>query len=124
MDPAKVALVSLHVEPLGLLQYKCEPMSFGIYIPALLKLMKCSEHDDILTLKVLGDANEAELQFESKTNGSYLTVLSKLINLDQEKVIIPVCILFKYLVPLVLLCTNRRYKRCHIFIGSGLPMCC
>lgn len=91
MDQAKVALVNLCINSSGLLYYKCDAnMSVGIFVPALLKLMKCSDNDDVLTFRVRDDESEAELQFESKKIGSYLTVISKLINLDVEKLILPV----------------------------------
>lgn len=91
MDNSHVSLVSLNLRAEGFENYRCDRnMSMGMNLASLAKIMKCSNNDDIVTIKAQDSADVVTFVFESKNGERVSDFDMKLMNLDQEHLGIPV----------------------------------
>lgn len=91
MDNSHVSLVSLSLRAEGFENYRCDRnMSMGMNLASLAKIMKCSNNDDVVTIKAQDSADVVTFVFESKNGDRVSDFDMKLMNLDQEHLGIPV----------------------------------
>jgi len=68
MDGSHVALASIELRQEAFDRYRCDrPMSVGINIESLGKIVKQAGNDDVITLSKSDDADNLEIRFESKS---------------------------------------------------------
>ncbi|CAL8109651.1 unnamed protein product [Orchesella dallaii] len=90
MDNSHVSLVSLNLRAEGFENYRCDRnMSMGMNLASLAKIMKCSNSDDVVTIKAQDSADIVTFVFESKNGDRVSDFDMKLMNLDQEHLGIP-----------------------------------
>ena len=91
MDNSHVSLVSLNLRAEGFENYRCDRnMSMGMNLASLAKILKCSNNDDIVTIKAQDSADIVTFVFESNKGERVSDFDMKLMNLDQEHLGIPV----------------------------------
>ncbi|KAG8832677.1 proliferating cell nuclear antigen [Serendipita sp. 399] len=74
MDNSHVALVSLNLKSEGFEEYRCDrPMTLGVNIASLTKVIKCAKDDDEVTLSATDQADTINLVYNAK--GVFLTIL-------------------------------------------------
>lgn len=67
MDSSHVSLVALLLEAEGFEHYRCDrPISMGMNLTNVSKMLKCSGNDDIVTIKANDTADSVTFMFESK----------------------------------------------------------
>ena len=89
MDSSHVALVTLYLNPEGFESYRCDkPITLGIQISQLSKIIHCGGNDDSITL-----SNEKEgkmlIKFENSTKKRTSQFYLSLITIDTEHLGIP-----------------------------------
>uniref|UniRef100_A0A1B6DFU3 DNA sliding clamp PCNA n=1 Tax=Clastoptera arizonana TaxID=38151 RepID=A0A1B6DFU3_9HEMI len=90
MDNSHVSLVSLNLRSDGFDKYRCDRnLSMGINLGSMIKIMKCSANDDVLTIKAQDNADTVMFMFESTNQEKVSDYEMKLMNLDQEHLGIP-----------------------------------
>jgi len=90
MDNSHVSLVSLNLRAEGFENYRCDRnMSMGMNLASLAKILKCSNNDDVVTIKAQDSADVVTFVFESKNGERVSDFDMKLMNLDQEHLGIP-----------------------------------
>lgn len=90
MDSSHVSLVSLKLEREGFDHFRCDkPVSMGINLNSLLKMLKCSGSDDIVTLSAQDTADKVTLMFESPNHDRIADFELKLMDIDSEHLGIP-----------------------------------
>lgn len=68
LDPALVALVSLLITQDGFEQYRCDrPMTLGLNLESLGKILKCAGNEDSLTLRADDGGDRLTFIFEYKS---------------------------------------------------------
>ena len=68
MDSSHVALVTLNLTSEGFETYRCDrPMTLGVSITHLSKIMKCGGNDDSITLKAEEEPSSLNILFENKS---------------------------------------------------------
>ncbi len=68
MDSSHVALVSLTLKEDGFANYRCDrPLTLGLSIENLHKILKCAGSDDVLTLSAEEEPSTLKFLFESKS---------------------------------------------------------
>ena len=73
MDSSHVALVSLNLQEDGFSRFRADkPMTLGLDIANLSKIMKCAGNDDIITMKAEEDPSTISFLFESNSNSKSL----------------------------------------------------
>lgn len=90
MDNSHVSLVSLNLRSEGFENYRCDRnLSMGMNLASLAKILKCSNNDDVVTIKAQDNADIVTFTFESKNGERVSEFDMKLMNLDQEHLGIP-----------------------------------
>jgi proliferating cell nuclear antigen len=90
MDDAHVSLVSMCLKSTGFDKYRCDRnLSMGINLESMVKIMKCSTNDDIMTIKAQDNADTLTIMFETSNQEKMSDYEMKLMNLDQEHLGIP-----------------------------------
>jgi len=90
MDNSHVSLVSLNLRAEGFEDYRCDRnLSMGMNLASLTKILKCSNNDDVVTIKAQDAADIVTFVFEAKNAKSISEFDMKLMNLDQEHLGIP-----------------------------------
>lgn len=85
MDNSHVALVSLHLSMDGFESFRSDkPMTLGINIANLAKIMKLGDNDDSMTLKAEEDPSHLTIIFENQKKGRFAEFNINLINIDTE----------------------------------------
>jgi proliferating cell nuclear antigen len=70
MDSSHVALVALLLSVEGFEKFRCDkPMTLGLNIGNLAKVMKLGENDDTIILKADEDPSHLTITFENKKKG-------------------------------------------------------
>lgn len=76
MDSSHVALVSLQLKEYGFKPYRCErPMTLGISIENLSKILKCASNDDVITMQAEEDPTSIKFIFESNSKYFFYILL-------------------------------------------------
>lgn len=89
MDSSHVALCSLKLHAVGFDSYKCDnPITIGINVGQLSKVLKCAEAQDGVELSTDGDA-EMRVDFVSQDTSRSSNFVLRLIELDVETLEIP-----------------------------------
>jgi proliferating cell nuclear antigen len=98
MDSSHVALVTLNLSYEGFEEYRCDkPVTIGVNITHLSKIMKCGGNDDSITLRADDEPSALNITFENKSKIKLNTLEHKkisdfhlsLITIDSEHLGIP-----------------------------------
>jgi len=88
MDAAHVSLVALLLRKDGFEDYHCgQPMTLGINLESMAKVLKCAGNDDSVTIKAKQDADSVTFIFESKHKVSDFEL--KILDIDSDTLGIP-----------------------------------
>ena len=72
MDNSHVALVSLNLSSEGFEAYRCDkPMTLGVSISNLAKVLRCGGNEDSLTLSCEDDPSKLKVKFENTSKNKY-----------------------------------------------------
>eukprot|EP00043_Microstomoeca_roanoka_P003509 m.44190 g.44190 ORF g.44190 m.44190 type:complete len:264 (+) comp12093_c0_seq1:359-1150(+) len=90
MDSSHVSLVSLLMRSDGFDSYRCDrPISLGINIASMTKIMKCANNNDVVTLRAEDDGDTVVFTFESADQEKVSEFEMKLMDIDSEHLGIP-----------------------------------
>jgi len=90
MDSAHVSLVSLQLNETGFENYRCDkPITLGINLNDLSKILKISQNDDIITLKSDELNSYLTILFENKKTEKSAEFQLNLLSLESESLGIP-----------------------------------
>eukprot|EP00186_Timspurckia_oligopyrenoides_P002510 CAMPEP_0182445690 /NCGR_PEP_ID=MMETSP1172-20130603/3729_1 /TAXON_ID=708627 /ORGANISM="Timspurckia oligopyrenoides, Strain CCMP3278" /LENGTH=323 /DNA_ID=CAMNT_0024641503 /DNA_START=60 /DNA_END=1031 /DNA_ORIENTATION=+ len=91
MDNTQVALADVLLRAQAFEMYSCEtPMTLGISLDHVSKVLKCSANDDAVTLKASSETpDHAEFMFESAKSDRISCFEVKLMDIDAEHIYIP-----------------------------------
>lgn len=71
MDNSHVALVSVHLKVEGFSDYRCDrPLTLGVNIASLTKVLKCAKDDDEVVLMANDSADVLRLVYNAKSMSS------------------------------------------------------
>ncbi len=85
MDSSHVALVALLLSVDGFEKFRCDkPLTLGLNIGNLAKVMKLGENDDTIILKADEDPSHLTIIFENKKKGRLTEFNINLIQIDSE----------------------------------------
>jgi len=88
MDAAHVSLVALLLRKDGFEDYTCDrPITLGINLDAMTKVLKCAGNDDTVTMKSSDDADSVTFIFESKNKISDFEL--KILDIEADTLGIP-----------------------------------
>jgi len=90
MDSSHVSLVSLLLRENGFEDFRCDrPISLGLNLGSMAKILKCAGNDDSLTLKAEEDADTLSFTFESQKQDKLSEFSLKLLDIRGENLGIP-----------------------------------
>ena len=90
MDSAHISLVSLLMRADGFEHYRCEePVSVGLNLPSLAKVLRCAGNDDVMTLKVRDGCDVVDITFETQSQTRLAEFELKMMNVEAESMAVP-----------------------------------
>ena len=90
MDNSHVALVSMMLKAESFSPFRCDRnIALGINLTSLMKVLRCAQNEDILTLKAEDAPDVVNLVFESSDSDRLSEYDIKLMDIDQEHLGIP-----------------------------------
>lgn len=90
MDNSHVALVSMMLKAESFSPFRCDRnIALGINLSSLMKVLRCAQNEDILTLKAEDAPDVVNLVFESAEADRLSEYDIKLMDIDQEHLGIP-----------------------------------
>lgn len=90
MDNSHVALVSMMLKAESFSPFRCDRnLALGINLTSLMKVLRCAQNEDILTLKAEDAPDVVNLVFESSESDRLSEYDIKLMDIDQEHLGIP-----------------------------------
>jgi proliferating cell nuclear antigen len=90
IDASHVSLVSLVLRSEGFESYQCDnPISLGINLSSLYKILKCSSSEDSITISCGDDPESLSITFESQEKDRSSQFHLRLIQIDPEQLGIP-----------------------------------
>ena len=90
MDNSHVALVSMMLKAESFSPFRCDRnIALGINLASLMKVLRCAQNEDILTLKAEDAPDVVNLVFESSESDRLSEYDIKLMDIDQEHLGIP-----------------------------------
>ncbi|KAK3178780.1 hypothetical protein OEA41_000917 [Lepraria neglecta] len=90
MDNSHVALVSMMLKAESFSPFRCDRnIALGINLTSLMKVLRCAQNEDILTLKAEDAPDVVNLVFESSESDRISEYDIKLMDIDQEHLGIP-----------------------------------
>ncbi|PPQ93505.1 hypothetical protein CVT25_005203 [Psilocybe cyanescens] len=90
MDNSYVALVSIKFGAPGFTRYRCDrPMTLGVKLMSLTKVLRCAKDDDICTSKAADEADVLNLVYETKNSDRIAEYDMKLMDIDADSLTIP-----------------------------------
>ena len=90
MDNSHVALVSMMLKAESFSPFRCDRnIALGINLSSLMKVLRCAQNEDILTLKAQDAPDVVNLQFETSDSDRLSEYDIKLMDIDQEHLGIP-----------------------------------
>jgi len=90
MDSSHVALVALLLRADGFDHYRCDkPVSLGIKLVSLAKVLKCAGNDDVLTMKAEEERDAIAFTFEDPKNKKFSEFDLKLMDIESDTLGIP-----------------------------------
>jgi len=67
MDSSHVSLVSMHLNPEGFTEYRCDRvLQLGLSLGSMSKILKCAGNDDSIALKAKEGGDTIEFTFENQ----------------------------------------------------------
>lgn len=85
MDSSHVALVSFFLHESGFVTFRCDrPMTLGMSIENLAKIVKCGSADDQLTLHCDHDPSTMSFLFENQKGDKFSEFNLNLLHLESE----------------------------------------
>jgi proliferating cell nuclear antigen len=85
MDSSHVALVSFFLHESGFASYRCDrPLTMGLNIDNLSKILKCANSDDALTFSAEEEPSNLRFTFESQKGDRFSEFNLNLLQLDSE----------------------------------------
>ena len=90
MDTAHVALVSMTLNANSFDKFSCtSAKTLGVNLGAILKIIKCGDANDVLTLETTEDNSGLKFKFENTETDRYIEFQMSLLDLDSEHLSIP-----------------------------------
>ncbi|KIM33003.1 hypothetical protein M408DRAFT_190504 [Serendipita vermifera MAFF 305830] len=90
MDNSHVALVAVNLKTEGFTEYRCDrPITLGVNIASLTKVLKCAKDDDEVILKAEDAADLLHLTYNAKAANRVAEYEMKLMDIDQDSLGIP-----------------------------------
>ena len=90
MDASHVALVYLTLNASGFDKYICtEAKNLGVNLGSILKILKCGDAADKLTLKTNVENSELKFTFENETSGRVFEYSMSLMDIEADRLSIP-----------------------------------
>lgn len=90
MDNSHVALVSMMLKAESFSPFRCDRnIALGINLTSLMKVLRCAQNEDVLTLKAEDAPDVINLVFESSESDRLSEYDIKLMDIDQEHLGIP-----------------------------------
>ncbi|KAL9015357.1 MAG: hypothetical protein Q9173_000024 [Seirophora scorigena] len=90
MDNSHVALVSMMLKAESFSPFRCDRnIALGINLTSLMKVLRCAQNEDILTLKAEDSPDVVNLVFETSESDRLSEYDIKLMDIDQEHLGIP-----------------------------------
>ncbi|KAL9019726.1 MAG: hypothetical protein Q9185_002972 [Variospora sp. 1 TL-2023] len=90
MDNSHVALVSMMLKAESFSPFRCDRnIALGINLSSLMKVLRCAQNEDILTLKAEDSPDVVNLVFETSESDRLSEYDIKLMDIDQEHLGIP-----------------------------------
>lgn len=90
MDNSHVALVSMMLKAESFSPFRCDRnIALGINLSSLMKVLRCAQNEDVLTLKAEDAPDVVNLVFESSESDRLSEYDIKLMDIDQEHLGIP-----------------------------------
>ncbi|KAL8704679.1 MAG: hypothetical protein Q9201_002173 [Fulgogasparrea decipioides] len=90
MDNSHVALVSMMLKAESFSPFRCDRnIALGINLSSLMKVLRCAQNEDILTLKAEDAPDVVNLVFETSDSDRLSEYDIKLMDIDQEHLGIP-----------------------------------
>mmetsp|Transcript_15627 Transcript_15627/g.21599 ORF Transcript_15627/g.21599 Transcript_15627/m.21599 type:complete len:264 (+) Transcript_15627:108-899(+) len=90
MDSSHVSLVALLLRNDGFEHYRCDkPLSMGMNLVNMSKMLKCAGNDDIITMKAEDEGDAVTFMFESPKQDKISDFEMKLMDIDSEHLGIP-----------------------------------
>jgi len=90
MDNSHVSLVALNLRADGFEKFRCDRnLSMGMNLGSMAKILKCSENNDVVTIKAQDDPDTVTFVFEAPNHDKVSDFEMKLMNLDTEHLGIP-----------------------------------
>ncbi|KAK4695903.1 proliferating cell nuclear antigen, partial [Lecanoromycetidae sp. Uapishka_2] len=90
MDNSHVALVSMMLKAESFSPFRCDRnIALGINLSSLMKVLRCAQNEDVLTLKAEDQPDVVNLVFESVDSDRLSEYDIKLMDIDQEHLGIP-----------------------------------
>ncbi|CEH18343.1 proliferating cell nuclear antigen [Ceraceosorus bombacis] len=90
MDNSHVALSSVELRSDGFAPYRCDrPMSIGVSLVSLTKIIKTADNNDTVTIKKDDDGDSLGIMFESSKSDRVAEYDMKLMDIDSEHLGIP-----------------------------------
>eukprot|EP01023_Acetabularia_acetabulum_P016785 TRINITY_DN1830_c0_g2_i1.p2 TRINITY_DN1830_c0_g2~~TRINITY_DN1830_c0_g2_i1.p2 ORF type:complete len:265 (+),score=57.36 TRINITY_DN1830_c0_g2_i1:312-1106(+) len=90
MDSSHVSLVCLEMRQEGFEHFRCDrPMNMGMNIGNLLKMLKCAEDNDSVTMRAQDDGGTIQFLFQSPTQDRHVDFEMKLMEIDAEQLQVP-----------------------------------
>ena len=90
MDNSHVALVAVQLKSEGFSSYRCDrPVTLGVNLNSLTKVLKCAKDDDIVTLKASDDGDILNLTYEGARSDRIAEYDMKLLDIDADQLGIP-----------------------------------
>ena len=90
MDNSHVALVSMMLKAESFSPFRCDRnIALGINLSSLMKVLRCAQNEDVLTLKAEDAPDVVNLVFDSSDSDRLSEYDIKLMDIDQEHLGIP-----------------------------------
>lgn len=90
MDNSHVALVAVKLGNDGFSSYRCDrPVTLGVNLNSLTKVLKCAKDNDIVTLKASDDGDILNLTYEGARSDRIAEYDMKLMDIDADQLGIP-----------------------------------
>lgn len=90
MDSSHVSLVSLNLRSDGFEHFRCDrPLSMGMNLSNMAKMLKCANNDDIITMKAEDQGDSVTFMLETPNQDRISDFELKLMDIDSEQLGIP-----------------------------------
>ena len=85
MDSSHVALVTLNLSSEGFEEYRCDkPMTLGVSISNLAKVLRCGGNEDSLTLSCEEDPSKLKIKFENNSKKNIIKIIYNIYRIEER----------------------------------------